>query len=167
MNHLVKYLFFLLPVSFSLSQGVKDLDEMDLVQSPRPIAHTTPSNYEVFFYNDINYTGKFEQINIPSIVATREYSMAGLQNKVRSVIIPRGFVVALYEHANESGGYGNYLELMEDCPDLAKLGLGDTVCFASVFFSKRLGGRYIIAKKVNDKIIPGYWKETALSPLKY
>jgi hypothetical protein len=36
-----------------------------------------------------------------------------------SIRVPAGLVAMLYEHADEGGGYGRAVDLLEDCPNLA------------------------------------------------
>lgn len=159
---LLTFLHFLLPASVSFSQGIRDHHYVAAAQSPESSVPAAPTNYEVFFYEDVNYAGRSEQVKLSSLSDTRNHSMAGLNNRVGSVKVPKGFVAVLYEHVNEKGGYGKYIELMEDCPDLSVYGLNDTVSYASVFFSVRPGGRYVRTKKINGKPIPGHWEATAV-----
>lgn len=120
-------------------------------------------NYEVRFYEDANYTGRFEEMILTSIADTKNHSLKEPNNRICSVKVPKGFVVILYE--NEDEKKGKSIELMEDCPDLSELGWKNNTSYASVFFSVKPGGRYIKTKKINGKTIPGHWEAVAV-PLK-
>lgn len=122
-----------------------------------------PENYEVRFYEEVNYTGRFEEIILTSVADTKNHSITELNNRISSVKVPKGFVVILYE--NDDGKKGKSIELMEDCPDLSELGWKNKTSYTSVFFSVKPGGRYVKTKKVNGKTIPGHW-EAAAVPLK-
>jgi len=119
-------------------------------------------NYEVCFYEDTNYTGRFEKIILTSIADTKNHSLKELNNRICSVKVPKGFVVILYENDDEKKGKS--IELMEDCLDLSELGWNKT-SYTSVFFSVKPGGRYIRTKKIKGETIPGHW-EAAAVPLK-
>lgn len=120
-------------------------------------------NYEIRFYEDANYKGKFENITLSSIADTKNHSLKEPDNHICSVKVPKGFVVILYE--NDISKKGKYIELMEDCPDLSELGWKNKTSYTSVFFSVKPGGRYVKTKKVNGKTIPGHWEAVAV-PLK-
>lgn len=119
-------------------------------------------NYEVRFYEDANYKGRFEEIILTSIADTKNHSLKELNNRICSVKVPKGFVVILYENDEKKG---KSIELTEDCPDLSTLGWKNKTSYSSVFFSVKPGGRYIKTKKINGKIIPGHWEAVAV-PLK-
>lgn len=149
MKKLLTLFRFLLPASSAVGQNP---------------ALPAPAGYNVFFYEKPYYAGRAEQVNLLSITSTRNHSMAGLNNRVGSVKVPKGFVVILYENADKKGGYGKDIELTEDCPDLSVYGWSSKVVYAYVFFSVRPGGRYVKSKKVNGKTVPGHW-EAIIVPL--
>jgi|GEM_PF-1958378 len=120
-------------------------------------------NYEVRFYEDANYKGRFEEIILTSIADTKNHSLKEMNNRICSVKVPKGFVVILYENDDEKKGKS--IELMEDCPDLSELGWKNKTSYTSIFFSVKPGAHYIRTKKIKGKTIPGHWEAVAV-PLK-
>lgn len=81
-------------------------------------------NYDVSFYGDTHYKGRFEEMILTSAADTKNHSLKELNGRVCSVKVPKGFVVILYENDDEKKGKS--IELMEDCPDLSELGWNKT-----------------------------------------
>src|SRR5262245_31248618 len=48
---------------------------------------------------------------------TRFPTPAEFNDAASSIRVPAGYCAILYEHANENGGYGSWVDLLEDCAD--------------------------------------------------
>src|SRR5918994_5128937 len=57
----------------------------------------------------------------------------------RSIRVAPGYVAVLYEHANEYGGYGASVDLLEDCADLSVYGFDKKTSYVHVFRTEREG----------------------------
>lgn len=147
---------FLFIAAIAFAQQVRDLRKGQKipVAQPKPVASI---NYEVIFYENPNYNGRFELVK-PTSSGANNHSMSNFNDMVSSVQVPNGMVAILYEHANEKGGYGNYVELMEDCADLSVYGLNDKVSFVAVFPATMSGSNFKRTKNMNGSIVPGHWE---------
>ena len=56
-----------------------------------------------------------------------------------SIRVAPGYCAVLYEHANEYGGYGASVDLLEDCPDLSVYGFDKKTSYVHVFRTERDG----------------------------
>jgi hypothetical protein len=80
-----------------------------------------------------------------------------------SIQVPSGYVAWLYEHAEEGGGYGISVDLLEDCPDLTAYGLSKQVSYVSVFPATNAGFIWIRGKGLGDSYVPGHWERARAS----
>ena len=83
---------------------------------------------EVTLYENADYGGRFELVQ-PIATGGTGRSVQQLNEKSSSVKVPAGMVAIVYEHANDISGYGRYVELMEDCPNLSVYGLDNKISF--------------------------------------
>jgi hypothetical protein len=118
-----------------------------------------PVTVDVF--EDVNFTGAFQSYGLGT---HRLVGPPDLNDRISSIKVPKGYVVMIYEHANEAGGMGSYTDLMEDCPDLAVYNLSDKVSYLSVFTAEKAGGYvWVRARNVNNKVVPGHWERKRAS----
>ncbi len=90
---------------------------------------------------------------------TRFFSPEQFNDTACSVQVPPGLVVCLYEHANENGGYGSSIELMEDCPDLSVYGFDRKASWVRVFRTENAEGFVWARTSIQDgQVIPGHWE---------
>ena len=163
MKNLLNILLFLFAANISFAQEVRDHRPVknDGKPAQRQPKTTVTTSHEVLLYENSNYDGRFELVK-PRTSGTGNYSLANFNDMVSSVQVPVGMVAVLYEHANEKGGFGNYIILMENCPDLSVYNLSDKISYVTVFPAKKTGYNYVRPKNVNGQIIPGHWKRTSV-----
>lgn len=89
---------------------------------------------------------------------TRFIDANSFNDMARSVRVPPGLCVMLYEHANEFGGYGVSVSLVADCADLGAIGFGAMASHATVFPRERDNYIWINAHTENGQLIPGHWE---------
>jgi len=78
---------------------------------------------------------------------------------VSSIQIPAGLAAQLFEHADDGGGYGISIDLLEDCPDLSVYGFNDKVSYVNVFsIADRPGFVWARSRMENGQFIPGHWE---------
>jgi hypothetical protein len=132
---------------------------------------------DVTIYEDVNFGGRSETLEIGD---HRLFSAADLNDEVSSIKVPAGLVALVYEHADDAGGYGRSVDLLEDHADLATLGLGDTISYVRVFAAEtdivtrdhRTGqpatgtARVVWARGsvVNGQYVPGHWEAPRAQP---
>jgi hypothetical protein len=76
-----------------------------------------------------------------------------------SIRVPAGLVVVLYTDADDGGGYGLSVDLLEDCPDLSTYHMPKAVSYVSVFTSARSDGLvWARALVQNGTYVPGHWE---------
>lgn len=122
----------------------------------QPVTTVRPvNNQAVTIYEHGNYGGRMKSL----VAGTyRFYSAADMNDMVSSLRVPAGMAVLIYEHANEKGGFGNYTDLLEDCPDLSIYDLNDKTSYLSVFSLSRPGYVYARGKTVNGQYVAGHWE---------
>lgn len=130
---------------------------------------------DVTIYGDVNFGGRSETLEAGE---HRLLSAADLNDEVSSIKVPAGLVALVFEHADEAGGYGRSADLMEDHPDLATLGLGDTISYVSVFAAERdivarnhATGKtdtahvvWVRGAVVNGQYVAGHWERPRAQP---
>src|SRR5438309_8406448 len=92
----------------------------------RPGLPIRPLQSTVTLYDDPNFSGRSKAVGIGN------YRLSDFEGIASSIRVPLGFVAILYEHADEGGGYGISVDLLEDCPDLSKYNLSDKAAYISV-----------------------------------
>src|SRR5690606_32511962 len=72
-----------------------------------------------------------------------------------SVRVAPGYCAVLYEHANEFGGYGASLDLLEDCPDLSVYGFDRKTSYVNVFRAEQNGFVWARGSMRNGEFVHG------------
>ncbi|WP_308465792.1 hypothetical protein [Rathayibacter soli] len=120
-------------------------------------------------YADPGYAGASLDLDVGE---HQLFAGAGLADAVSSIRVATGFVAVLYENADASGGFGRSVDLLEDCPDLGVMGLGDLVSYVSVFASARdiqsfnhgtgvTDTTHVVWARgslANGQYVPGHWE---------
>jgi phospholipase C len=102
------------------------------------------------------------QFDGPSITVgegdTRLPTPAELNDAASSIRVPAGYCAILYEHANENGGYGSWVDLLEDCADLSAYGFDKKTSYVRVFPAEREGFVWIRNSLRDGNFVPGHWE---------
>ena len=80
-----------------------------------------------------------------------------------SIRVAPGYCAMLYEHANEFSGYGAWVDLLEDCPDLAVYGFDKKTSYVHVFRAERDGFVWARGAMRDGQFIPGHWERKRAS----
>ena len=108
---------------------------------------------EIILYEDANFNGRFLSLK------PGNYPLPEFNDMVSSIQVPAGFIVIIYEHANEKGGYGTYIDLMEDCADLSQYNFNDIVSYVRIVsISSRPGFVWARNRIKNNEFIAGHWE---------
>ena len=120
----------------------------------RPIGpiHTGELTVTVTLYEDASFGGRSKSVGVG------DYRLSDFEGIASSIRVPLGFVATLYEHADEGGGYGISVDLLEDCPDLSKYNLSDKAAYISVFSATRDGLFYARNSMQNGQFVSGHWE---------
>jgi phospholipase C len=76
----------------------------------------------VTLFSDPHFAGSFVPMDEGDTRFPAEFN-----DTASSVRVAPGYCAVLYEHANEFSGYGAWVDLLEDCPDLSVYGF-DSIC---------------------------------------
>lgn len=74
-----------------------------------------------------------------------------------SMTVSRGLGVIVYEHADEGGGYGEWVDFLEDQADLSRYRFDNKISYLEVFYLKRGNQVYERNKIENGRFVPGHW----------
>jgi phospholipase C len=110
----------------------------------------------VTLFSDPQFTGSFVPVEEGDTRFPAEFN-----DTARSVRVAPGYVAVLYEHANEFGGYGAAVELLEDCPDLSVYGFDRITSYVRVFPVSppgREGFVWVRASMQGGQVVPGHWE---------
>ncbi len=83
---------------------------------------------------------------------------ADFNDSASSIRVAPGYCAVLYEHANEYGGYGASVDLLEDCPDLSVYGFDKKTSYVHVFRTERDGFVWARGAVRNGQFVPGHWE---------
>lgn len=90
--------------------------------------------------------------------ATRLATPETFNDAASSLRVPAGFCAVLYEHSNEFGGYGAWLDLLEDCPDLSAYGFDKKTSYIRVFPATTDIHVWKRNAVVDGAFVPGHWE---------
>ena len=111
----------------------------------------------------------------------RFFTPEDFNDVISSIRVPAGLCAVLYEHADDGGGYGISVDLLEDCSDLSVYGFNDKVSYINVFSTAgqsvqvrdhRTGTTttttasdyvYVRNRMVNGQFVPGHWERKRAS----
>lgn len=80
----------------------------------------------VMLYEGAGFSGQAKSLNLG------QYLLSDFNDMTSSIKVPAGVVVAIYEHGTATQGYGIWVDLMEDCPDLSVYNFNDKVSYVNV-----------------------------------
>lgn len=115
---------------------------------------------DVILYDQPNYTGAAKHVGPTGVY--RFFDTAGFNDRTVSVKVPAGLVAILYADADDYGGYGNYIDLMEDCPNLARYHFEKRVSFVKVFNAVKPGYYWARNSYQNGVFVAGHWERSRI-----
>ncbi len=109
-----------------------------------------------------NFRGKSRELGIGT---HRFFTSADFNDVISSIKVPAGLVAMVYEHADDGGGFGVYVDLLEDRANLSKLGFDNTISFVNVFSATDPRGFIWVRNKIeNGEFISGHWERRRAGP---
>jgi hypothetical protein len=105
-------------------------------------------------YENSNFSGR--SISLPA----GNYRLSDFNDIASSVKVPQGLGAIIYEHADEGGGYGISVDLLEDHNDLSRFDLNDKVSYISVFSTYRPGYFWARNSIQNRQFVSGHWEHS-------
>jgi hypothetical protein len=117
----------------------------------------------VVLYDQPNFAGQSKSFGVGDYRFT---SPADFNDIASSIKVPAGMVAVIYEHANETIGYGAYIDLLEDCADLSVYNFNDKASFLRVFMAARPGFFYARNRTTNNEFVAGHWERERANGVK-
>ena len=119
---------------------------------------------EVTIYGEANFQGA------SASVASGEFGesllVLHMNDAVSSIKVPTGMVAVVYEHADSGGGFGRFVDFLEDQPDLSVFGLNDQISWIRAFDAHSAQfGQWVrnaivsthLMAVVNSRFVEGHW----------
>jgi hypothetical protein len=115
----------------------------------------------VTLYDGPNLTGQSLPLGIGE---RRFFTPEDFNDRAISIHVEAGHVAMLFQHADEAGGFGISVDLMEDCADLSSYGLSQEVSYVSVFSATNQTGHiWVRGKGSGDSYVAGHWERPRAS----
>jgi phospholipase C len=106
----------------------------------------------VTLFSDPQFAGSFVPLDEGDTRFPAEFN-----DTASSVRVSPGYCAVLYEHANEFSGYGAWVDLLEDCPDLSVYGFDKKTSYVHVFRPEREGFVWARTAIRDGQLVPGHW----------
>jgi len=89
----------------------------------------------------------------------RLFGLEDFNDAASSIQVPAGLVAVMYQHADDFGPYGLYVDLLEDTPDLSIYGLDKQISYVTVFETSNPQG-YVWARAIGSgtSFVSGHWE---------
>ena len=113
-------------------------------------------------YDQPNFSGRSRTFFIGEY---RLFTPEDFSDAISSIQVPQGLVAILYEHADEGGGYGRSVDLLEDCADLSKYNFSKITSYITVFAASRAHFVWVRNSIQNGQFVPGHWERERVNPL--
>lgn len=121
------------------------------MSTPREMGSMT--NSAVTLFSERNYSGSFIPLDEGHTRFPSEFNDA-----TSSIRVAPGYGAILYEHANEFSGYGTWIDLLEDCPDLSVYGFDRKTSYVHVFRAERDIFIWARTAMSDGQLVPGHWE---------
>ena len=131
----------------------------DLTKKPKQKANNDGFT-KVTLHNDVNFLGEFLEVDATE---TGFRNLNDFNDIASSITVPKGFVAIIFEHADNGGGYGRSVDLLEDCADLSIYGFNNIVSSIIVYKTNRAGFFWARGSMRNGEFMPGHWERTPVS----
>lgn len=109
---------------------------------------------KITVYENPNFEGRSKSFGIGS---HSFLPAVGFNDVVSSIKVPAGLVVVVYEHAGPSGGYGHYVDFLEDQPDLARYNMDNKISHLEIFNQSGPDGKWVRNGIRAGRFTPGFW----------
>ena len=86
--------------------------------------------YLIIVYENVNFGGRSKVLGVG---AYRFFTPADFNDVISSIKVPAGLAAVVYADADEGGGYGSWVDLLEDWPDLSKINFNEKISYINVF----------------------------------
>ena len=128
---------------------------LSFVSNPT-VPSTAAQSYEmkVVIFDRPNFQGPSKPFGVGRHRLINEVEFNDLASSIK---VSRGLGVIVYEHADEGGGYGEWVDFLEDQADLSRYRFDNKISYLEVFYLKRGNQVYERNKIENGRFVPGHW----------
>ncbi len=123
-----------------------------------------PETQSVVLYESPNFGGRSKAFPVGNY---RLFSAQDFNDVASSIKVPEGLVAIVYEHADEVGGWGHFVDFLEDQPNLATYNFDKKISYLKIFVKKGHDGSWIRNTKPNGQFKEGYWHVSKFWPPSY
>lgn len=107
---------------------------------------------QAIVFDQPNFAGGSRNLSVGN------YRLTDFNDMISSIRVPQGMAVILYEHADEAGGYGASVDLLEDCANLSAYGFDHKTSYIIVFHTRSNGLLWARGRMDNGRFVPGHWE---------
>jgi len=131
----------------------------------------------VTVYENPHFGGRSKTLGVGQY---RFFTPADFNDVISSIKVSPGLCAMLYENADDGGGYGRSVDLLEDCADLSQYNFNDVTSYISVFNTTttlevrdhRQGHDTVSSETFvwarnslqNGAFVPGHWERPRATP---
>jgi hypothetical protein len=121
------------------------------------ITECTPQegSQSVILYDNPNFEGRSKSFGVGKHTLS---PAVGFNDLASSIRVSAGLVAIVYEHADEGGGYGLWVDFLEDQPNLAKYNFDNKISHLFVFKSRDHDSVWVRNSIENGAFREGYWR---------
>ncbi len=112
-------------------------------------------NQQVVLSDNANFSGASKAFSPGSY---RLFGPNDFNDMASSIKVPPGMAAIIFEHADDGGGYGTSVDLLEDCPDLSKYHFDNSLSYIIVFNTNNAGFVWARNNIVNGEFVSGHWE---------
>jgi len=114
----------------------------------------------VTIYEQPGFGGRSKSLGVGTyrLSATPDFN-----DVISSIRIPPGFAAILFEHADDGGGYGISVDLLEDWPDLSTINFNDKASYINVFSTDVPLYVWIRGSMQSGQFVGGHWERQRAS----
>lgn len=160
-NRAVFCTWMLLSLTLCLSSGTYASPQDGPPISIYPAYARTVENPTVVMYDAYNFQGSSRSFGIGQYRLFNEQDFNDLASSIR---VPKGVGIIVYEHADEGGGFGEWVDFLEDQPDLSKYKFDNKISYLEIF-ATRNGSEFYERNKVEDgRFAEHRWIQTNEDP---
>jgi hypothetical protein len=114
----------------------------------------------VIIFDAPNFSGRSKILGVGEI---RFFTPDDFNDVISSIQVGSGYAAILYEHADDGGGFGRSVDLLEDCPNLSKYEFDNQTSYINVFPTTRGPFVWIRNSMQNGQFVPGHWERQPAS----
>ena len=114
-----------------------------------------PQDQKVVIYEDPDFEGRSRSFGVGG---HRLFTAEDFNDVASSITVPAGLVVLVYEHADERGGFGIWVDFLEDQPSLSSSNFNNKISYLEVFSGDRPGYFWARNRNEDGRFVPGHWE---------